>query len=819
MAVQRSALSANAASLASAIAVETSVAGGNARSAAAASASASAAAVSAIAAASSADVASASIAVARASLSDAAATLTASAKVVSASSVEVAASASVVSDRSVAIDAASSSLDSKVDSITKSFAQVSSQLDASQVALASSTSVLGISLAAVQSTADAQATTAAALAASAAVIASQTSSLAAQATATGIATACQLGKFLGNGHCYNVCPTAYPVQFSRTGTFGLCCTEGAQECVNASPTGATVCNDKQDYLLTILDSVTQSGTCTKTCSTTTGSAETSDLVSYAYKQLGGVYAQCVKAADCEHKADPTSLLCCAEGAATCASQAATGAESCTDSLFFNVLDSTATPPTGSCGSACTGSTSFYSNDNQCLTACPTATAFFTTDGAKRCCADSNAATCSSKASLTCNTGSVLDTANGVCVTANACPNGAKDNGSVCCPDGALTCTDATKATSCGVNHAGVQTFLTADATCVVDADCANEVGTVLTGNNAVCCADPGATACSSEAAAHATACDASSEFYLSQTVAGTNVGTCNQYCADGAIETVGANAGLCVAACSSGSYYPKTITLTSTIIASRKRGPTSSLVTEQICCPANAASCTSQGVTTCNTNFFLQADGTCSTGCTAPSVKSSSGGFCCPAGTKTCSGNGAHDATACQSDYYMLDNTCLATCPVNTVAATDSNGIKICSCIGTSFSSCAFDGSAKGCTNNLDLVASASGGPATCQSSCFPTDYTIVAALGPSWEGVDVGGGGLAGCKAHCQAKGGEEAYGAWSPDNTYTHTFCTCYTTAPEAGGPVSPVDMAQCGDRDPTDNSLPMGSFVNNRASVYLL
>ncbi len=733
--------------------------------------------MSAIAAASAAESASASIVSARASLSFVASTLTSSASVVSASSAAVASSVSMVSDRSAAIDAASSSLDSRVDSMSQSFALASSQLDASNVALASSTSALGISLASVQSVASVQATVVQALASSASLIASQTSSLAAQATATGIATACQPSKFLGNGHCYSTCPAAYPEQFRRQGTFGLCCTKGAQECLNADATAATTCLDS--YFLTILDPRPGflTGTCTPACTTTTGSAETQDLVEYKYKQLDGVYPQCVSAAGCElgSNADSDSLLCCPDGELTCVDQTATGAVTCEEGLYFHALDTTATPPTGSCGANCPA-TSFYSGvagDNKCLTACPVAGAFYTVAGFNYCCADSNAATCSSTASLTCTSGWVLDSAHGVCVEATKCPNGASDNGVVCCPASALTCSDATTATSCGADQSGAQTYLASFGTCIAKEDCCNGAS-VLAGGSGVCCQDEGATSCASIEPKSATACDRDQGYYLKETAAGTLVGTCSQQCADGFLETVGPAAGTCVAACASGSSFSKAL-------LTRKRGAASSLLT---CCPANSASCNSDGAITCSDGFFLQADGTCSTGCTAPSVKSSSGGFCCPAGTKACSGNGAHDATVCQSDYYMLDNTCVATCPDGTIAGT-ANGVKSCNCTGKNVNTCDYTGQALTCSSGY--VLSTIGGTPTC---VVPTQCIATGSFAGTYDDQrDVAS--VAACQTFCAASPGYAAL--WHPLQVQQGNPVHCYCTSDVAAGAAAGTYVAE--------------------------
>ncbi len=711
---QHSSLSAHAASLSSAIAAETSVAGANARSASAAAASASAAA-------SVADLAASSVSSAQSSLSSVGASLTAQASSVSASSAAVASSASAVADRSVAIDAASSSLDQKVDSITKSFAQVSSQLDKSHADIASSTSALGISFAAVQSTAEAQATVAAALAASAADVASQTAiigsvtaSLAAAATASGIATACKNGKYYGNGHCYETCPAAYPVPFDRAGTFNLCCTQGAQECINASNVGATVCSD--GFLLTVLDQAELSGTCTRTCSTTSDDG----LTKYEYLQLGGVYPECVAPADCEHSADPASKLCCPAGVATCVDQTTKGALSCTGSNYFTPIDSAA--QTGTCAATCLGETPFYTTDRHCLASCTTPAAYFLADTKKTCCPDANAASCEDDTkSVTCNPDFVLDTANGACVAKGACPNGAKDNGLVCCPDGALSCSSATTASACGTNAAGRQTYFTQDSACVEIQGCrwldgAQQIpsgsGSVVNGHG-YCCSDVQATACISEAFGQATQCP--DPWILKENTRGGGVGKCLYYCHDRTsqqlypLETVGAQSGKCVDNCESGASYTKAITLTF---------PGFSVTNpEERCCPFNAAACSDAGVTTCQDDFFLQPDGqSCQAGCPAGSVQSADGHFCCEAGVASCSDVGPGSAVTCQTNFFLLDADCVASCPSGLVENPTTGE---CDCAGANVQTCTSSGGIIACKTGFEVFTPADDTePPSCQAAC-----------------------------------------------------------------------------------------------------
>ncbi len=802
LAAAKASISADAAAVASASAVEAGVSASLvAASTSFAAAQASATASIAAATQSIADAAAA----ASSSLAQAQASISTASAAAAQASLDAASSSSVLASRSSDLDSASASFTSYSAQVTSSFGSVSSALAASQSAVDSSASGLSITLASVSVAQSEISVSATALATQSINQASAASVASVQATASGLATACKLPAFLGNGHCYSECPAAYPIQFTRDNTNGLCCTEGSTECIAADATAATVCDN--DHLFTVLDYAKMTGTCTEKC-TTVGA----DGTAYAFLQNGGAVPECVAAPDCAfgaETADLSSSSCCASGVATCKDQSATGALTCTSDKMHDVVHT-------SCVDDCPeGTVWFFNGGRECRARCPVVTGVYTAPwlsaqagSAQECCGDANAKTCKMvydntkgwlNPSLSCVDGYVLG-ADDVCVAAGHCAGAAKDNGLVCCPDGALTCSSRTVALTCGLNAAGEQTYLTSAGACATS--CANGKS-VLADGTGVCCKETGSLTCSSGVAAASLTCDASSGYYLLPSTAGGSVGSCKSQCAGAYFDSATSQ---CVSQCAtSTSFFSQSST-------GRKT-----------CCGTGVASCTASGPTTClaSAGYFLQPDGqSCLKTCPSDSAHNSAGGFCCAKGTSTCSGVALHgEATKCTSEYYLLDSTCLSVCPVNTIPATDASGNKVCSCIGKSFTSCAYDGAAQGCTDHLNLVASASGAPATCQSSCFYIDYTVVAALGPSWEGIDNGRGGLAGCKAHCQAKGGEEAYGAWSPDSTYTHTFCTCYTTAPEAGGPVSPVDMAQCGDRDPTDRTLPMGSYVNNRASIYLL
>jgi len=756
LAVAKASLSADAASVSAASSVE---AGVSTSLAAAQSSLAQARASASASIASATSSAGAAQASAQASLSSAAASVSANAGAVSSASVLIASSASVLSTRSAALDSVSSSFSSYANQVTASLGSVQSALAASQSAVSASASGLSISLASVQVvqsqlsvsathlatisielasqasqesvSATALATSAFNLASSAADVASQTasiasvtSSLAAAATATGLATACLLPTYLGNGHCYKICPSAYPVPFTRDSTYGLCCTEGSTECITASKTAATVCDD--DNVFTILDTKKLTGTCTTNCSTVDSTG-----ASYPFFQNGGSYPECVKAADCTYgleTADASSGFCCGTGADTCIDQSSTGATSCRWDLFLNPLSNMTDPftnvtvTTGSCSGLCPVDkiySAISARSARCLNDCPVPGAWYligtvsalNSASVKKCCADPYATSCTDTVATACVSNYVLDSA-GTCVAAGSCPDGAVDNGAVCCGDGALGCTSATNATSCGLNYAGAQTYLNLNGACVAKAACTSG-SSVLTSGAGVCCADSGSMTCSSADAGASLTCDATKGSYLLSTITGGSVGTCKSYCAGNYFDSTTSQ---CVASCSTASaFYADSNGM-------------------KHCCSTGAASCTASGPTTCSISgaYFLQPDtGSCAKTCPSGTVRASTGGFCCAKGTSDCTGVATTgDAVKCTSNYYLFDSTCLAVCPSGTNAGTDSTGINVCTCAGTGVASCALDGSISACATGYSVWTPADGSAQSCQKTC-PTgtfaNYTATA--------------------------------------------------------------------------------------------
>lgn len=639
--------------------------------------------------------AQASLASARASLSADAATITAQAQSVSSASAAVDSSASVLSVRSESIDQKAASLSADVDSVGSSFGSISSALSSQSDALAASTSAYAAVISSISAVESQQSVAATALAASSASIASQTSSLAAAATATGLATACQGNKFLANGHCYDDCPAQFPVEFARDGTFGLCCTAGSKECVAGDAKSATVCAD--NYLHTVLDKSTGAGTCTTTCCTV------EDSVVYKFEQLGGVYPTCVAADGCLNgntTADAVSGLCCDKNVKSCQDQTPTGATSCNNNKFF-APNMVANSTTGSCVGLCPKGTFYpssilsanktYIPQVTCLGSCPVAGAAYTIPGTDNvnsrsvCCPDAHASSCTYQNSASvpivstgCVTGYVLDGES--CVPAGSCSNGASDNGANCCPASALSCDSKGYPTSCGVNKAGTQTYLTPAKSCVVEANCPNGVS-ALSGGRGLCCADTGATSCSSALSDSATSCNSTLSYFLSPSAASATSGSCIKYCEGSKVDPV---SNQCVATCPTSSVT--------------NLNPTTHQAT---CCPAGSASCDGTGApTTCTKGLFVQPNGqSCGTTCPSSSVKSSNGGFCCAKGTSTCSGVALHGAAlACGSGFSLLDKTCVASCPASTTTtAKDANGNNVCNCAGQNFDGCNYDGTAKSC--------------------------------------------------------------------------------------------------------------------------
>ena len=705
LASQQKLADASAASLASAASANSAAAASLSSAQVSLSSAASAFSASVAGATASAGAETSAIALARSSLSADAASITSAAASVSSASADAASSASALSAKSAALDSAAASLSSDFSSVVSSFGSVSSSLSSQSDALAASTSAYaGIvsSLSLIQSE---QSVAATALAASAASIASQTSSLAAAATASGLATACLLPTYLGNGHCYRSCPDAYPVQFTRDNIYGLCCAPNSYECINASPTGLTVCADT--YLLTVLDQQAMSGTCTSTCCTV------EDGVAYQFKQLGGVYEECVAAQDCVNgaeTADPASGLCCDEDVATCQDNTPAGALSCTKGKYFtprlNSVNST-----GTCAASCASGT-FYSGvagANACLAQCPLKTGFFpgpalaAGGSTSYCCVDVNAMTCSSATVVTaCVAGFALTSA-GKCVATGSCPNGAADSNGVCCANGALTCISALVATACGQDKSlstPAQTFLTLDGKCVPRAGCPNGASVPPGTQGGVCCADAFSLTCASAGAGQATSCDSSANYYLHPSSGGTS-GSCIKFCAGSFLDRTTST---CVDTCPSGSSFTD---------------PATALKT---CCAIGQDSCDGAGTAqACSkaAGYFLQPDGkSCAKTCPSNSVKAASGGLCCAKGTSDCTSvalTGA--AIQCTSAYYFFDQTCLGVCGPRTIPATVGS-VKTCQCTDQHVATCGLDGVAQSCDANYSMWTPPDGSAPSCEKTC-----------------------------------------------------------------------------------------------------
>ena len=422
-----------------------------------------------------------------------------------------------------------------------------------------------------------------------------------------------------------------------------------------------------------------------------------------------MYDECVVAQDCVNgvaTADPNSGLCCDDDVATCADSTPTGALSCTAGHFFTP-NSDAPNSTGTCASSCASNT-FYSagaGANTCLAKCPVPTGFFAKSSGNYCCADANAATCSSASVATaCVAGFALPAA-GKCVASGACPNGAADSKGVCCPDGALSCSSATVATACGLDHSlstPAQTYLNSDGTCVPRSGCANGASVLGATKGGICCADSGSLTCSSAAPGASLTCDASSHFFLSPSSAAASTGTCVKYCAGSNLDPTTST---CVNQCASGSAF------------------TDSATGQQTCCAVGQGSCDGSGkALTCSkaAGYFLQPGGkACSTTCPGDSVKAASGGLCCAQGTSDCSAvakTGA--AITCTSAYSLLASTCVASCPTGTVASTNSKGTNVCDCVVKNAAQCGPDGSATQCAASFFLFTPADGSAPSCPQIC-----------------------------------------------------------------------------------------------------
>ncbi len=689
--------------------------------------------VSAANAAASIGINSAAVAEASRSLALDAASLTSVASSLSTASVAVVSSASVLSDRSTSLDGAVSSLSSSIDSVTASFGVASDALAAQSAEMSSiSTALAGLSsslsvVSSDQSVAATQLATSAinaqasatALAGSAADIASQTSvigsitsSLAAEASASGLATACLLPTYLGNGHCYKECPAAFPNKFERSPTYGLCCTIGAQACVNASPTGATVC--QAGFMLTVLDDAKNTGTCTRTCSTTTGSAATNDLVKYEYTQWDSVYPECNRAQDCVNggtaSADPTSLLCCAPGVKSCVNQSPTGATACQASAFFNAL-TTGTTITGQCDSTCKAPTPITGADNVCQGSCSPASAVYTDGSSKqRCCPDPNATTCGADSLATaCKDTHVLNSA-GQCVLKADCPN----NGIKCCSPGALSCDANLVALSCGT-LSGAQTFLSAGA-CVSTCPGASS----LVAGLGRCCNEVGAAACGADGVSTICAPQPRGNFLLPAS-GNSGPGTCVTACQSPTIYSDGSLSATCLQSCpgNTGSFYSPYLWF---LFMDRDYG------TDQICCrDPHATQCHwdgSMGYLDVGASISLA----CESGwvlngkvCVAKESCSNNGVQCCAgAGVTSCDGTDATVALSCGMDgttqTFLSGTTCVATCP--NPGSVVAGGKGVC-CTEASAASCAPNGLSLTCAaGSVFTPSGAADNTGTCTATC-----------------------------------------------------------------------------------------------------
>ncbi|ORY89092.1 hypothetical protein BCR35DRAFT_192351 [Leucosporidium creatinivorum] len=549
--------------------------------------------------------------------------------------------------------------------------------------------------------------------------------------------------FLYDGACVDACPSKY---FGDTATNAcvVCSNSGAIRC--AATTIDTACGTNDFGETTYLDSSIT--TCVKasdcpsgtypesfssTCTPCPGSGAAScDATGVTLSCSTGFLSGTDCLSECpsgyhgdeeEHACKPCRdgvLTCDADGELSC-TKTSKGVETYLDSAAAQCVESSACPEgtypeddsftcttcTGFGAATCdlTGKTTScsigYLWEGSCLESCG-GTTYAATASTCAACADGTV-TCDADKSLSCGTnaaGSATYLLFGDCLEAEACPSKtfADTTTSECssCGDGALTCTSADAALSCGQNSEGVATFLASSA-CILAEAC--PTGTFANSDDATCTScSAGALTCTS--ATVALTCEGG--LYLTTAGACVTADNCpiSTYpkSASAALRRRAISAISTCAACEDGAT--KCTATYSTACGSNKEGKQTYLlnghcVLREICpdwsyaddtnfvcrrCSAIAPgslTCDGKGALTCGTNsagaqLYLTPNQNCvlPSSCPGSTYVDEASTTCqqCDDGTTSCTGSGNGKALACGrtsagvSVFLTASNTCAASC-------------------------------------------------------------------------------------------------------------------------------------------------------------